>query len=107
MASFHDGLGSFLNFEKLNGTNFPFWKAQIYNVLVQKKYMKLIKFKGVKPEDMLMDTLSELDGLTKSTIMPSLDKIIYYNVNETKTNYELGKKLCGLFEQKCLASQAH
>ena len=40
------------NIEKLDGTNFPFWKEQIYNVLVQKKQVKPIKLKGVKPENM-------------------------------------------------------
>ena len=41
-----------LNIEKLHGMNFSFWKEQIYNVLVQKKQVKPIKLKGVKPEDM-------------------------------------------------------
>ena len=38
--------------EKLDGTNFPFWKEKIYNVLIQKKQVKPIKLKGVKPESM-------------------------------------------------------
>ena len=37
MASSHDGLGSLINIENLNGTNFSFWKMQIYNVLVPSK----------------------------------------------------------------------
>ena len=89
MASFHDGLGSLLNIKKLNGTNFSFWKAQIYNYLVQKKHMKPIKFKRVKLEDMDMDDWNELDELAKSTIMLSLNKSVYYNVNKTKTSYKL------------------
>ena len=40
------------NIEKLDGTNFPFQKEQIYNVLVQKNYVKSTKFKGVKLEAM-------------------------------------------------------
>ena len=40
------------NIEKLDGTNFPFWKEQIYNVLISKKQVKPIKLKGVKPKDM-------------------------------------------------------
>ena len=52
------GVASFLsksstfNIEKLDGKNFPFWKEQIYYVLVQKKQVKPIKLKGVKPENM-------------------------------------------------------
>ena len=41
---------SLFNIEKLDGTNFPFGKEQIYNVLVQKKQVKPIKLKGVKPK---------------------------------------------------------
>ena len=52
MASTHESSGSIFNIEKFNGTNFPFWKSQIMNVLVQKKQVKPIKLKGVKPEAM-------------------------------------------------------
>lgn len=41
---------SLFNIEKLDGTNFPFWKEQIYNVLVQKRQVMLVKLKGIKPE---------------------------------------------------------
>ena len=41
---------SLFNIEKLDGTNFPFWKEQVYNVLVQKKQARPIKLKGVKLE---------------------------------------------------------
>ena len=43
------------NIEKLDGTSFPFWKEQIYNVLVQKKQVKPIKLKKMKPKDMDQD----------------------------------------------------
>ena len=46
---------SLFNIEKLDGTNFPFWKEQIYNVLVQKKQIRPIKMKGIKPENMDMN----------------------------------------------------
>ena len=48
MATSSNESGSLFNIEKLDGTNFPFWKEQIYNVLVQKKQVKPIKLKGVK-----------------------------------------------------------
>ena len=55
--------------EKLDGTNFPFWKEQIYNVLVQKKQVKPIKLKGVKPKGTTQEDWEDLDELAKSTIM--------------------------------------
>ena len=57
--------------EKLDGTNFPFWKDQIYNVLIQKKQVKPIKLKGVKPKSMDQEEWAEMDELTRSTIMLS------------------------------------
>ena len=74
------------NIKKLDDTNFPFWKGQMYNVLVQKKRVKPIKLKGVKPKDMTQDAWSNMDELAKSTIMFSMSKSVYYNVKDTITN---------------------
>ena len=54
-----------------------------------------------------VDEWEELDELAKSTIMLSLDKSVYYNVNEAKNNYKLWQKLCGLFEQKSATLQVY
>ena len=52
MASSSEQPSSF-NIEKLEGNaNFSYWKEQCYNVLIQKKQVKPIKTKGVKPLDM-------------------------------------------------------
>ena len=68
-------------------------QEHVNNVLVQKKQVKPIKFKGVNPKDMSkMKDWSELDELAKSKIVLSLDKIVYYNVKRTKTSYELLQK---------------
>ena len=75
--------------EKLDGTNFPFWKEQINNVLVQKKQVKPIKLKGVKPEAMDPEEWAEMDELARSTIMLAMTKIVYYNVNKCVTSYDL------------------
>ena len=107
MASTQESSGLIFNIEKLNGTNFPFWKSQIMNVLVQKKQVKLIKLKGVKPKAMDQEDWDEMDKLAKSTIMLSLDKLVHYNVNENQTCYQLWEELCGLFEQKSAASQVY
>ena len=68
------------------------------NVLVQKKQVKPIKLKGVKPKAMDQEDWDEMDKLAKSTILLSLDKSIHYNVNENQTSYQLWEELCGLFE---------
>ena len=52
------------------------------NVLVQKKQVKPIKLKGIKPEAMDQEVWDEMDEMAKSTIMLSLDKSVHYNVNE-------------------------
>ena len=96
------------NIEKLDGTNFPFWKKQMYNVLVQKKQVKSIKLNGVNPTDMDQEAWSDMDELAKSIIMLSMSKTIYYNVNKIVTSYNLWSKLlCGLYEQKSAASQIY
>ena len=92
------------NIEKLDGTNFPFWKEQIYNVLVQVKPLKL---QGIKLEDMIKDVWDGMDELARSTIMLSLSKSVYFNIKEMKTNFELWQKLCDLYEQKSATSQVY
>ena len=89
---------SLFNIEKLDDTNFPFWKEQIYNVLVQKKQVKPLKLQGIKPEGMSAGDWDEMDELARSTIMLTLSKSVYFNVKEMKTNYELWQKLCDLYK---------
>ena len=98
---------SLFNIEKLDGTNFPFWKEQIYNVLVQKKKIRPIKLKDVKTEGMLDIDWQDLDELARSTIMLTLSKSVYFNVKEAKTSFELCQKLCDLYEKKSAASQVY
>ena len=89
---------SLFSIEKLDGTNFPFWKEQIYNVLVQKKQVKPIKLMGVKPKAMGKENWENLYELARSTIMLTLLKSVYFNVNNTKTSHELWEKLCNLYD---------
>ena len=98
---------SLFNIEKLDGTNFPFWKEQVYNVLVQKKQARPIKLKGVKPEGITDSDWQELDELARSTIMLTLSKSVYFNVKDMTTSFELWEKLCDLYEKKSAASQVY
>ena len=100
MASLSES--SLFNIEKFDGTNFPFWKEQIYNVLVQQ--VRSIKLKGVKPEETSDIDWQDLDELARSTIMLTLSKSVYFNVKEEKTSFELWKKLCDMYEKKSATS---
>ena len=95
------------NIKKLDGTNFPYWKKQIWQVLVQKKQIKPIKLKGERPEDMTDDEWEELDELACSTIMLTLAKNVYFNVEEEHTAYGVWQKLCDLYEKQSAASQIY
>ena len=105
VSSNNDGI--VFNIEKLDGTHFPFWKEQVFNVLVQKKQAKPIKYEGRKPDTMSQEDQEDMDMMTRSTIMLSLSKDVYYNVKGTTTSYELWQKLCNLYEQKSPMSQIY
>ena len=92
------------NIKKLDGTNFPLWKKQIWHLLVQKKHIKPIKLKGIKPEDMDEDEWSEMDELALSTIMLTLAESVYFNVADEISAYDAWTKLSGLYEKQSAAS---
>ncbi|KAI5083625.1 hypothetical protein GOP47_0003368, partial [Adiantum capillus-veneris] len=95
------------NIKKLDGTNFPLWKKQIWHVLVQKKQIKPINLKGIKPEDMDEDEWSEMDELALSTIMLTLAESVYFNVADEMSAYQAWLKLSNLYEKKSAASQVY
>ena len=95
---------SFLfNIENLDSTNFPFWKEQIYNVVVQKKQVKPIKLMAVKPKAMGKENWDNLDELVRYTTMLTLSRSVYLNFKDTKTSHESWEKLCNLYKQKSAA----
>ncbi|MCO5585974.1 hypothetical protein L7F22_039910 [Adiantum nelumboides] len=95
--------------KKLNGTNFPFWKQQIMQVLVQRKQVKPLKLKGERPEGMAEDEWEELDELACSTIMLTLAKNVYFNMaKETKFCFsDLRTQEIGGFEDEGTAMSNH
>ncbi|MCO5614145.1 hypothetical protein L7F22_068426 [Adiantum nelumboides] len=85
---------------------YAYWKEQTYNVLVQKKQTKPIRLASLKHKDMEMDDWIELDELTRSTIMFTLHKSVYFNVTSyTKGAYGVWQALNNLYEKKSAASQ--
>lgn len=97
------------NIEKLDGMNLSYWKEHIYNVLVQKKQVKTIKCKGIKPEDFDDDDeWQELDELACSTIMLMLSKSVYFNVKDIAGgSYGVWQKLCDLYDKQSTTSQVY
>ena len=93
------------NIKKLDGTNFPLWKKQIWHLLVQKKQIKPIKLKGIKREDMDAEEWSEMDELALSTIMLTFVESVYFNVADEISAYDAWTKLSGLYEKQSVASQ--
>ena len=53
------------------------------------------------------DEWIEMDELARSTIMLSMTKTVYYNVNKCVTSYDLWSKLCTIYSQKSAASQIY
>ncbi|MCO5549895.1 hypothetical protein L7F22_003370 [Adiantum nelumboides] len=102
MASSRDS--SLYNIKKLDGTNLPLWKKQIWHVLVQKKQLKPIKLKGIKPKDMDEDEWNKMDELAVSTIMLTLAKSVYFNGADEILAYDAWTKLSGLYKKQSVAS---
>ena len=71
--------------------NFNYWKEQIYGVLVIKKLIKPIRLQGIQPDDMDDDAWLELDDLAKYTILLSVSKNVYFNVQVRLPRGEFGK----------------
>lgn len=74
---------------------------------VQKKQIKPIKLKGIKPEDVDEDEWNEMDELALSTIMLTLAESIYFNVADEVLAYDAWTKLSGLYEKHSAASQVY
>ncbi|MCO5564947.1 hypothetical protein L7F22_018617 [Adiantum nelumboides] len=105
MASSTSAKNTLFNIEKLDNSNYAYWKEEIYNVLVQKKQAIPIHLAGLKPEDMDMDDWIELDELARSTIMLTPHKSIYFNVKDTKGAYGVWQVLSNVYEKKSATSK--
>ncbi|MCO5580985.1 hypothetical protein L7F22_034860 [Adiantum nelumboides] len=96
------------NIDKLDGTNFSYWKDQIWDVLVQKKQIQPLKLQGVKPENMENNDWEELDEMCRSTIRLSLSKSVYYNVKDAEGGaYELWQQICDMYDKHLAASAVY
>ena len=54
--------------------------------------------KGIKPKNMDANEWDELDELAWSTIMLTVSKNVYFNINKEQTSYRVWSKLCNLYD---------
>ena len=96
------------NITKLDGTNYSYWKSQIWQVLVQKSQIKPLRLSGQQPATMTNEEWLEADELCKSTIVLSLTEQVHYNVfEEVQSAWQLWDKINNLYDKKSPASQMY
>ena len=82
-----------------NGTNFPIWKEQIQDVLIQKGQLQPI----LEREEGIIDVeWKMLDAKARSTIRLHLAELVYFTIVGEPTAKAVWNKLCANYEsQKC------
>ena len=91
--------------EKLNGTNFALWKAQMEDIVILKYQYFPIEGAASKPSSMTDEEWNKLDRKAIATIRKYLAKNIYFNVAGEKTAVELWKKLHDLYEKNTASNK--
>ena len=91
--------------EKLNGTNFAMWKAQMEDILILKDQYLPIEGVASKPSSMKDEEWNKLDRKAIATIRQYLAKNVYFNVVGEKTTVELWKKLHDLYEKNTTSNK--
>ena len=66
--------------EKLNGTNFALWKAQMEDILILKDQYLPIEGAASKPSSMTDEEWNKLDRKAIATIRQYLANNVYFNV---------------------------
>ena len=60
--------GNIYNIEKLDKTKFPLFKEKVFNVLVQKKKAKPVKYEGKMPNTMSREDWEEMDAVMQGPL---------------------------------------
>ena len=91
--------------EKIDGTNFGFWRMQIKDYLYEKKlHLPLL---GEKPATMKDDEWTFLDRQVLGVIRLTLSRFIAHNVVKEKTTVNLMKALFGMYEKPSANNRVH
>ena len=89
------------NITNLNGTNYGYWKSQIWQVLMHKNHVKPLRLSGQQPAGMANEAWEDLDAYYKSTIILSLTEHVHYNVvDEAQMAWQLWEKIKNLYDKK-------
>ena len=91
--------------EKIDGTNFGFWRMQIKDYLYEKKlHLPLL---GEKPATMKDDEWTFLDRQVLGVIRLTLLRSVAHNVVKEKTTTNLIKALSGMYEKPSTNNNVH
>ena len=71
------------NIKKFDGSNFTLWKAQIKDVLIQKKQIKALR--PCKEGEFIDAEWNDLDELVSSTIRLHLAELVYFTIMSSTT----------------------
>ena len=93
------------NIRKFDGTNFPIWKEQIQDVLIQKGQEEPIT---ERPEGVYNDAQwKQLDAKARSTIRLHLAELVYFTIVEETTTMGVWKKLIANYESKSASNKVY
>ena len=91
--------------EKIDGTDFAYWRMQIEDYLYGRKlHMPLL---GTKPEVMKAEEWALLDRQVLGVIKLTLSRSVAYNVVKEKTTTDLMKALSGMYEKLSANNTVH
>ena len=93
------------NIRKFDGTNFPIWKEQIHDVLIQKGQLEPLMD---REEGMYTDgEWKKLDAKARSTIRLHLAESVYFTIVGEPTAKAVWDKLCANYESKSASNKVY
>ena len=100
-----DEIGKAFEIEKIDGTNFGFWRMQIEDYLYGKKlHLPLLREKSAIMKD---DEWTLLERQILGVIKLTLSRSIAYNVMKEKTTADLMKALSAMYEKLSANKKLH
>ena len=100
-----DEIGKAFEIEKIDGTNFGFWRMQIEDYLYGKKlHLPLLREKSAIMKD---DEWTLLERQILGVIKLTLSRSVAYNVMKEKTTADLMKALSAMYEKLSANKKLH
>ena len=98
-------VGKAFRIEKIDGTNFAYWRMQIEDYLYGRKLH--LSFLGTKPEAIKAEEWALLDRQVLGVIRLTLSKSVAHNVVKEKTTADLMKVLSDMYEKPLANNKVH